>query len=100
MIVTNDNKYRGSQGESLKLDEYSHVEKPFLEQLIHLGWASGNNEVLELDMEGKLSNKRDRNSNRTRNKWKYRINRAYKKSNRKEFSRYEFRNEVVCISKL
>jgi len=48
MIVTNDNKYRGSQGESLKLDEHSHVEKPFLEQLIHLGWASGNNEVLEL----------------------------------------------------
>ncbi|WP_406843496.1 type I restriction endonuclease subunit R [Flavobacterium soyae] len=51
MIVTNDNKYRGNLGSSLKLDEYSHVEKPFLEQLIHLGWASGNNEVLELALQ-------------------------------------------------
>lgn len=51
MIVTNDNKYRGNLGSSLKLDEYSHVEKPFLEQLINLGWASGNNQVLELQMQ-------------------------------------------------
>ena len=51
MVVTNDNKYRGNLGSSLKLDEYSHVEKPFLEQLINLGWATGNNEVLELQMQ-------------------------------------------------
>lgn len=46
MILSNDNKYRGSAGDTLKLDEYSHVEKPFLEQLEGLGW-----EVLELQMQ-------------------------------------------------
>lgn len=51
MILSNDNKYRGSIGSSLKLDEYSHVEKPFLDQLIQLGWNSGANEVLELKMQ-------------------------------------------------
>lgn len=46
MILSNDNKYRGNLGSTLKLDEYSHVEKPFLEQLKGLGW-----EVLELQMQ-------------------------------------------------
>lgn len=46
MILSNDNKYRGNLGSTLKLDEYSHVEKPFLEQLAGLGW-----DVLELQMQ-------------------------------------------------
>lgn len=51
MIVTNDNKYRGKQGEALKLDEYSNVELPFLNQLRSLGWDSGLNEVIQLQMQ-------------------------------------------------
>ena len=51
MILSNDNKYRGNIGSSLKLDEYSHVEKPFLEQLIQQGWNDGANEVIELQMQ-------------------------------------------------
>jgi len=43
MILSNDNKYRGNLGSTLKLDENSHVEKPFLEQLASLSW-----EVIEL----------------------------------------------------
>jgi type I restriction enzyme R subunit len=35
-------------GSTLKLDEYSHVEKPFLDQLTGLGW-----EILELQMNQK-----------------------------------------------
>ncbi len=46
MILSNDNKYRGNLGTTLKLDEYSHVEKPMLEQLEGLGW-----EVLELQIQ-------------------------------------------------
>ncbi len=46
MILSNDNKYRGNSGSTLKLDEYSHVEKPFLKQLAGLGW-----EILELQMQ-------------------------------------------------
>ena len=46
MILSNDNKYRGNLGSNLKLDEYSHVEKPFLEQLAGLGW-----DILELKMQ-------------------------------------------------
>lgn len=46
MILSNDNKYRGNLGSTLKLDEYSHVEKPFLDQLSGLGW-----EILELPMQ-------------------------------------------------
>jgi type I restriction enzyme R subunit len=46
MILSNDNRYRGNLGSTLKLDEYSHVEKPFLEQLAGLGW-----DVLELQMQ-------------------------------------------------
>lgn len=46
MILSNDNKYRGNLGSTLKLDEYNHVEKPFLEQLAGLGW-----EVLELQVQ-------------------------------------------------
>ncbi len=38
MILNNDNKYRGNLGNTLKLDEYSKVEKPLMEQLIGLGW--------------------------------------------------------------
>jgi type I restriction enzyme, R subunit len=45
MILNNDN-IRGELGKSMKLDEYSHVEKPFLEQLAGLGW-----DVLELQMQ-------------------------------------------------
>ena len=44
MILNNDT--RGNLGQTLKLDEYSHVEKPFLEQLEGLGWN-----VLELPMQ-------------------------------------------------
>ena len=51
MILSNDNKYRGNIGSSLKLDEYSHVEKPFVEQLKDLGWNTGKNQVLELEMQ-------------------------------------------------
>jgi type I restriction enzyme R subunit len=48
MIISNDTKYRGTLGSTLKLDEYSHVEKPFLDQLTGLGW-----EILELQMNQK-----------------------------------------------
>jgi type I restriction enzyme R subunit len=51
MILTNDNKYKGNIGSSLKLDEYSHVEKPFIEQLKSLGWNTDRNQVLELEMQ-------------------------------------------------
>ncbi len=51
MILSNDNRYRGNLGSSLKLDEYSHVEKPFMEQLISLGWDKDINEVIELKMQ-------------------------------------------------
>ena len=45
MILSNDNKYRGNLGSTLKLDELSHVEQPFMEQLRGLNW-----ETLELPM--------------------------------------------------
>ncbi len=51
MILSNDNKYRGNLGSTLKLDEYNHVEKPFIEQLKELGWNKGENQVLELKMQ-------------------------------------------------
>ncbi|MCU5108357.1 HsdR family type I site-specific deoxyribonuclease [Bacillus cereus] len=51
MILSNDGKYKGNQGQHLKLDEYNHVEKPFLEQLENLGWNEGENEVIELKMQ-------------------------------------------------
>ena len=51
MILGNNNKYRGNLGETLKLDEYSHVEQPFIEQLKGLGWNTGSNQVLELQMQ-------------------------------------------------
>ncbi len=51
MILNNDNRYRGNLGKSLKLDEYSKVEKPLLEQLIGLGWNKDENEVIELQMQ-------------------------------------------------
>jgi len=51
MILSNDNKYRGNLGNTLKLDEKSTVEKPLLDQLIGLGWNSGDNEVIELQMQ-------------------------------------------------
>lgn len=51
MILSNDTKYRGNIGSTLKLDEYSHVEQPFLEQLKELGWNKGGNQVLELQMQ-------------------------------------------------
>lgn len=51
MILSNDRKYKGKQGETIKLDEYNHVEKPFLEQLKILGWNENENEVIELKMQ-------------------------------------------------
>lgn len=48
MILSNDNKYRGNISSTLKLDEYSHVEQPFMEQLKALGWHKGMNQVIEL----------------------------------------------------
>ncbi len=51
MILSNDNRYKGNIGSSLKLDEYSHVEKPFIDQLISLGWNTGKNQVLELKLQ-------------------------------------------------
>lgn len=51
MILTNDNKYRGNQGNSLKIDELNAVEKPFLGQLKKLGWDNKPNEVLELKLQ-------------------------------------------------
>ena len=51
MILSNDNQYRGSLGQSLKLDERSHVEQPLMEQLRGLGWQGGTNEVIELPMQ-------------------------------------------------
>lgn len=51
MIYSNDNRYQGTIHKTLKLDEYTHVEKPFLEQLKGLGWNAGDNEVVELQMQ-------------------------------------------------
>jgi len=51
MILSNDNKYRGNLGSTLKLDEYNHVEKTFMQQLKELGWNKGENQVLELKMQ-------------------------------------------------
>ena len=51
MILSNNNKNRGNIATSLNLDEYNHVEKPFIEQLIGLGWNKGKNQVLELEMQ-------------------------------------------------
>ncbi len=48
MILQNDNK--SSLGRALKLDEYTHVEQPFMEQLKSLGWDKGHNQVLDLQM--------------------------------------------------
>jgi type I restriction enzyme, R subunit len=53
MILSNDSKSSSSLTSSLKLDEYSHVEKPFIEQLKGLGWNTGKNQVLELEMQQK-----------------------------------------------
>ena len=44
MILNNDNK--SGLGTGLKLDEKTHVEIPFLEQLRGLGW-----EILTLEMQ-------------------------------------------------
>lgn len=51
MILNNDIKYRGELGKSLKLDEYSSVEQPFMEQLRQLGWNNNPNQVIELTMQ-------------------------------------------------
>lgn len=55
MQLSNDTTYKGNLGQSLKLDERSHVEQPFMEQLRGLGWHKGEgddrNEVLELPMQ-------------------------------------------------
>ncbi len=46
MTRRHDTHHRSNTGSALKLDEFNHVEKPFLEQLAGLGW-----EVLELKMQ-------------------------------------------------
>lgn len=51
MILNNDIKYRGELGKTLKLDEYSSVEFPFMEQLRGLGWNQNLNQVIELSMQ-------------------------------------------------
>ena len=51
MILNNDIKYRGELGKTLKLDEYSSVELPFMEQLRGLGWNQNLNQVIELSMQ-------------------------------------------------
>jgi type I restriction enzyme, R subunit len=51
MIISNDNKYRGQQGASLKLDEYTNVELPFIEQLKQLSWDTDKNEVIQLQLQ-------------------------------------------------
>ena len=50
MILNND-KYSGELGKSLKLDEYSSVERPFMDQLRQLGWNENSNQVIELSMQ-------------------------------------------------
>ncbi|GHT78728.1 type I restriction enzyme [Bacteroidia bacterium] len=50
MILNNDNTYKGELYKSLKLDEYSSVELPFLEQLSQLGWNNNPNQVIELNL--------------------------------------------------
>ena len=47
MILNNDSKYRGELGKSLRLDEYSSVERPFMDQLRQLDW----DHVLELTLQ-------------------------------------------------
>lgn len=51
MILNNDIKYIGELGKTLKLDEYSSVELPFMEQLCGLGWNQKTNQVIELSMQ-------------------------------------------------
>lgn len=51
MILSNDNKHRGNLGASLKMNELDSVERPLMEQLIGLGWNTGDNEVLQLEMQ-------------------------------------------------
>ncbi len=51
MILTNDNKYDSTRRSQLKIDEFSSVEHPFMDQLRELGWSDGKNEVLELQMQ-------------------------------------------------
>ena len=50
-MTTNNNTPLSKSGNSLRLDEYSQVEKPFMEQLIELGWNEEGNEVIELEMQ-------------------------------------------------
>ena len=38
MILNNDSKYRGELGKSLRLYEYSSVERPLMERLRQLNW--------------------------------------------------------------
>lgn len=51
MQLTNDNRYDSERRKVLRIDEYSSVEQPFMEQLKGLGWADGHNEVIELQMQ-------------------------------------------------
>ena len=51
MIFNNDSNYRGELGKTLKLDEASSVEQPFLEQLRQLGWNNNPNQVIALSMQ-------------------------------------------------
>ena len=51
MILNNDFRDRGKLGKTLRLDEYSSVEQPFMEQLRQLGWNDSPNQVIELTMQ-------------------------------------------------
>lgn len=51
MILSNDNKYDSNRRNELKIDEFTSVEHPFMEQLKELKWNEGENEVIELKMQ-------------------------------------------------
>ena len=43
MILSNDNKYDSNRRNELKIDEFTSVEHPFMEQLKELKWNEGEN---------------------------------------------------------
>ena len=51
MILSNDNKYDSTRRKELKIDEFTSVEHPFMEQLKELKWNEGENEVIELKIQ-------------------------------------------------
>ncbi len=51
MILCNDNRYSEKERNELKINEYTTVEKPFMDQLKDFGWNDGKNQVIELKMQ-------------------------------------------------